>query len=292
MPFLTANNHRLNYADSHPTGPPTPTGLTFIFIHGLGSSQNYYFPVIPHLTAAHRCITLDTYGSARSPYTNEPVSLSGIAADVIGALDALSISKAVVVGHSMGGLVVMELGARYSDRVQGVVAVGPTHPSGALVTVMSKRAETVLEEPILCTLALCHTLSIDTINANAAVLAGMEPMANTIPTAAVGSRSTPLQRAFIRELILGQDPNGYAALCRAIANAQPADYAAVQAPFLLIAGEEDKSASMEGCKHIFENVSSKSKSLEVLKGVGHWHCIEASDDVGALIARFASELSP
>ena len=120
----------------------------------------------------------------------------------------------------------------------------------------------------------------------------MEPMANTIPAAAVGSRSTALQKAFIRELILGQNPNGYAALCRAIAAAQVPDYAAVRAPFLLVAGDEDKSASMEGCKHIYEHVSSSSKSLEVLKGVGHWHCIEASDDVGTLISRFAGGISP
>lgn len=113
-------------------------------------------------------------------------------------------------------------------------------------------------------------------------------MANTIPFGAVGSRSTPLQKAFIRELILGQDPKGYAALCRAIAAAKPADYAAVKAPFLLIAGEEDKSASMEGCQYIFDHVSSKQKSLEVLKGVGHWHCIEAADEVGGLIAKFAN----
>jgi pimeloyl-ACP methyl ester carboxylesterase len=112
-------------------------------------------------------------------------------------------------------------------------------------------------------------------------------MANTIPSAAVGSRSTPLQRAFIRELLLGQNPKGYAALCRAIASAQVPDYAAVRAPFLLIAGEEDKSASMEGCQYIFEHVSSHSKSMEVLKGIGHWHCIEAPDDVGRLIAQFA-----
>lgn len=117
--------------------------------------------------------------------------------------------------------------------------------------------------------------------------AGMEPMANTIPFGAVGSRSTPLQKAFIRELILGQDPKGYAALCQAIASAQPADYGAVKAPFLLIAGEEDKSASMEGCEHIFERISSEKKSLEVLQGVGHWHCIEAAEEVGALIAQFA-----
>lgn len=111
-------------------------------------------------------------------------------------------------------------------------------------------------------------------------------MADTIPSAAVGSRSTPLQKAFIRELLLGQDPKGYAALCRAIATAQPAEYAAVRAPFLLIAGEEDKSASMEGCRYIFEQVSSQKKSFEVLEGVGHWHCIEAGDEVGGLIARF------
>lgn len=117
-------------------------------------------------------------------------------------------------------------------------------------------------------------------------------MANTIPCGAVGSRSTPLQKAFIRELILGQDPHGYAALCQAIASAQPPKYAAVQAPFLLIAGEEDKSASMDGCQHIFEHVSSEHKSLEVLEGVGHWHCIEAADEVGALIAKFAQDLKP
>ncbi|KAJ5676259.1 Alpha/beta hydrolase fold-1 [Penicillium macrosclerotiorum] len=266
MPFVQAHTHSLHYADSHPAGPPTPSGLPIIFIHGLGSSQNYYFPVLPHLTETHRCITIDTYGAARSPYTNDAVSIPSIADDVIGVLDSLNIPQAVVVGHSMGGLVVTELGARYPNRVLGVVAIGPTHPSEMLVSVMGKRAATVLE-------------------------VGMESMANTIPSAAVGSRSTPLQRAFIRELLLGQDPKGYAALCRAIASAQPADYAAVRAPFLLIAGEEDKSASIEGCQHIFQHVSSEKKSLEVLKGVGHWHCIEAADEVGQLIAQFAKGIT-
>lgn len=116
-------------------------------------------------------------------------------------------------------------------------------------------------------------------------------MANAIPFAAVGSRSTALQKAFIRELLSGQDPKGYAALCRAIASAKASDYAAIQAPFLLIAGEEDKSASMEGCQHIFDHVSSQSKSLEVLTGIGHWHCIEAGDEVGGLIAKFANGVS-
>lgn len=145
MPFVQAGSHSLHYTDSHPSGPPTPSGLTFIFVHGLGSSQNFYFPVIPHLTPSHRCITIDTYGAARSPYTNDTISIPSIAEDVIGVLDALKVPQAVVVGHSMGGLVVIELGARYPDRVLGVVPIGPTHPSETLVSVMQKRAETVLE---------------------------------------------------------------------------------------------------------------------------------------------------
>lgn len=45
----------------------------------------------------------------------------------------------------MGGLVVIELGAKFPDRVMGIVAIGPTHPSEKLGSIMNVRAETVLE---------------------------------------------------------------------------------------------------------------------------------------------------
>ncbi|KAL5003804.1 Alpha/Beta hydrolase protein [Aspergillus recurvatus] len=260
MPFISVNNHQLHYADSHPDGAPA-NGLTFFFIHGLGSSQNYYFPLLPHLTPQHRCITADTYGSGRSIYTDQSVSIASIAADVIGVLDALNIPQAVVVGHSMGGLVVTLLGSEHADRVKGIVAIGPTHPSETLTSVMQKRSET-------------------------AAKGGMESLANNIPYQATGSTASPVASSFIRELVLGQNPKGYAALCQAIANAPSIDYSAIKVPFLLIAGEEDKSASLEGCQYIFDRVSSANKKMEVLPQVGHWHCIEAPDTVGKTIAGF------
>ena len=142
MPFVEVNTHKIHYADSHPDGAPS-NGLTFIFIHGLGSSQNFYYPVIPYLTPKHRCITLDTYGAARSEYTGQPISIASIAQDVVSVLSKFQVPQAVVVGHSMGGLVVTLLGANYADRVKGIIAIGPTHPSETLVNVMTKRAETV-----------------------------------------------------------------------------------------------------------------------------------------------------
>lgn len=124
------------------------------------------------------------------------------------------------------------------------------------------------------------------MHSNIHTTAGMEPMANSIPYQATGSGASHLSKAFIRELLLGQNPKGYAALCQAIANAPKIDYAAIKVPFLLIAGEEDKSASLDGCQYIYNLVLSANKRLELLPNVGHWHCLEAPNEVGRVMEDF------
>lgn len=64
----------------------------------------------------------------------------------------------------------------------------------------------------------------------------MEPLANTVPQAATGANSSPLQRAMIRELILGQDPKSYASHCDVIVNMKDPGFARMQTPVLLLAG--------------------------------------------------------
>ncbi len=118
----------------------------------------------------------------------------------------------------------------------------------------------------------------------------MEAMANTIPYAATGSKATALQKSFVREMLMSQEPEGYIANCQAIETAKPPSYADVHVPILIVAGEEDKSAPLAGCQFIHDSLSSKEKKLEVLKGVGHWHCVEASDEVGKLVADFCGQL--
>lgn len=144
MPYIDVNKKRLNYSDSHPNGPPAG-GLTYIFIHGLGSSQNYYGGVIPHLTSNHRCIAIDTYGSGRSAFTGLDQSIDTIADDAVKVMDGLKVSKAVLVGHSMGGTMVLQFAAKYSDRVVAVVAIGPVHPTASTGQVFEKRIQIVSE---------------------------------------------------------------------------------------------------------------------------------------------------
>jgi pimeloyl-ACP methyl ester carboxylesterase len=119
---------------------------------------------------------------------------------------------------------------------------------------------------------------------------GMEPIADTVPVAATSTQASALTRAFVRELILGSDPKAYASHCQAIVDAQEPDFAAVQAPVCILAGDEDKSAPLEGCKYILEHVGSSKKELKVLDACGHWHCVEHPDRVAKETESFCASL--
>lgn len=248
MPFLTLGGKRVFYTDYKPEATAKET---FIFHHGLGSSQNYYVPIVPALQAhGIRCIVFDTTGAGRSPYTQIEQSISTLAADVIGILDALEVPKAVLVGHSMGGIVAAHAAANYGERVLASVWIGPVYTSSAVAELFEKRIRLVEEQ-------------------------GMEPLANTIPNMATGSRAGPLAKAFVRELLLRQDDAGYRSNCRVIQNAEVPEYGKVKCPVLILAGSEDKSAPLEGSRKMFEQLETE-KDMVVLDGVGHWHCIEVS----------------
>ena len=118
-------------------------------------------------------------------------------------------------------------------------------------------------------------------------------MANTIPHRATGTATTPLQKSFIREMILSQDPRGYIANCRAIEHATPPEYTKVKCPLLIVAGSEDKSAPVEGCEVIAKGVREGGNGgvkLEILQGLGHWHCVERGEEVERVVGSWLEEL--
>lgn len=119
---------------------------------------------------------------------------------------------------------------------------------------------------------------------------GMEAMASTIPNTATGSKATSLHHAFIRTLLLSQSSAGYVSLCRVIASATPPDYTKISAPVLILAGDEDKSAPLEGCRDIFKSIGSEKKSMNVYKGVGHWIVIESPEEVATSMIEFCRSM--
>ncbi|KAK2693458.1 hypothetical protein QWA68_007046 [Fusarium oxysporum] len=230
MPFIKVQNKKLFYAQVD-AETASKDGPVLVFIHGLGSSHSFYIPVMNQLaTAGYSSIALDVYGSGLSVLSEgvEDPTFDTIASDVKALLEGLSIppENAVAVGHSMGGIIVPKLALKCSLR--GAVLIGPVLPKPAMAEIFNTRIGTVKKE-------------------------GMEPMAKTIPFAATGSKAILTQKAFIRALLLSQKPEGYIALCRAIAQAELPPYANIKCPVLVLSGEEDKTSPIPDAQKILSD---------------------------------------
>lgn len=77
-------------------------------------------------------------------------------------------------------------------------------------------------------------------------------------------------------------------LCHAVATSQQPNYGAINVPLLIIAGSDDVTGPLSGPNEILEKYGTKQadKTIKNLSGVGHWHCVEAPNDVEGIIKDF------
>jgi pimeloyl-ACP methyl ester carboxylesterase len=90
--------------------------------------------------------------------------------------------------------------------------------------------------------------------------------------------------AFVRELVLGQDPEGYAVACEALAGAEAVDLEAITVEALLITGADDKTAPPQAA-HALASALPKAR-VEILNECGHWTSLERTSAVNQLVTAF------
>ena len=97
-------------------------GVPVLLLHGLASSRRFWDLVVPHLVG-HPVIALDQRGHGDSERPDGPYDGGTVVADALAALDAVGLSRVVVVGHSWGASTALRLAATAPERVLAVVAV-------------------------------------------------------------------------------------------------------------------------------------------------------------------------
>ena len=95
-------------------------------------------------------------------------------------------------------------------------------------------------------------------------------------TSAETRQRAPVAVAFVRESLMRQDPDGYARTCDALADAAPADVERIEAPALLVTGDEDAVAPPQAVRSMGERL--RSARVAVLNRCGHWTPVERADD--------------
>jgi pimeloyl-ACP methyl ester carboxylesterase len=97
--------------------------VPLIFVHGWGGQRDFWRKETQDLSRDHRVIALDLPGHGASDRISEPYTQQTLAKAVLAVMDRAHVSRAVLVGHSMGGNVVRHVALMAPKRVAGLVLV-------------------------------------------------------------------------------------------------------------------------------------------------------------------------
>ena len=107
------------------------TGVPLLFLPGNGRQIEDWDQVMAGFPGRHM-YAMDLIGYAGSGRPEVSYTLECHAQYVAAFMDALKIDQAVVIGHSVGGPVAAWVGAKWPERVRGVVIVAPPGVPGSL----------------------------------------------------------------------------------------------------------------------------------------------------------------
>ena len=105
-----------------------PAADSIVFVHGAGMDHTVWTPFARHFARHGRnVVAVDLPGHGRS--AGAPLeSIEEISDWLILLLDALAITRAAIVGHSLGSIVALDAAARHPERVRAIALVGTTAP--------------------------------------------------------------------------------------------------------------------------------------------------------------------
>lgn len=199
----------------------------------------------------------------RAAYT-----LTDMAADAAGLLDALGIERAHIIGNSYGGIVGGHLAAAHPERVLRYVTIGgigfnitSTFPNEGLTRLVDFIEQPTRENIV----AWLHSMVFDT-SIITDELIDMRYKAALAPVTMASSRKMYTRDAlrFIADAIRGPDA------------AQRIDYLArIKAPTLIAWGRDDKVSPLDGALLPMRLVPHAE--LHVFPNCGHWAMIECKD---------------
>jgi aminoacrylate hydrolase len=100
------------------------SGPDLLLVSGLGGTASFWNPVIPELAKTFRVIRLDQRGIGSSTRGTAPTSIDTLATDCFAVLEHVASSRALLLGHSTGGVILQSMALADESRIAGLVLSG------------------------------------------------------------------------------------------------------------------------------------------------------------------------
>ena len=227
-------------------------GIPLVLLHGYPLDHHVWDEIVPLLENTFDLIIPDLRGFGESTTVDTPYTMDDFASDIAGLLDQLSIQKAAIAGHSMGGYVALAFARLYSERMSALALVGsqvladpPDRKEGRY-----KTAADVAEKGI----------------------------SGVVETMMPKFTSNPKWQAFARKNMEAQQPMAYIGALKAMA--ERADSTSllptIKYPVVIVHGDADALIPIERAREV-KSVLPKSHLVEI-KVVGHLPMCEAPNE--------------
>ncbi len=237
MAFVKLAEGELHYQLDGPVDAPV-----LVLSNSLGTDLHMWDIQMAAFTEHFRVLRFDTRGHGKSLVTEGPYSIEQLGHDVIALLDALDIQRVHFCGLSMGGLIGQWLGINAGARLQRLVVCNTAAKIGT-PEVWNPRIEMVLRDGTAAMVALRDASIARWFTADFAA-------------------ANPHQAQQITDMLAATSPQGYAANCAAVRDADfRAQLASIKVPTLVIAGTEDAVTPPAG-GHFIQNQVKGAEYVE------------------------------
>ena len=279
---LYGQDVRIAYMDVAPEGQPN--GHTVVLLHGNNFAGFYFGGVIDALRAeGFRVIVPDQIGYGRSSKPIIPYYLADMARNTRAILQSLNIDRAMIVGHSMGGMLAARFAALYPGVTERLVLLNPIGLTDTRFSNPAGDPEEAYKRNLASTYQTIRASLMRYVAHNpSAWNSQFESYARIRYAWTLGADWPRLARVqtLINSLI-NLDPVVY-------------DWAHIQSPTLVYGGAEDMlagtpAAFQAGMKRIAATIPNGNARLLLLPGLGHVPFIEAPERALPPLVAFLKE---
>jgi pimeloyl-ACP methyl ester carboxylesterase len=254
-----------------------------VLAHGITCAIRVWAYQIADLANDYRVIAYDHRGHGRSavPSRRRAYSLDHLAGDLDSVLEATLApgERAVIAGHSMGGIAIASWADRYPDRVpqraDAVALINTT--TGDLL----RNVQLLPVPPPLADVRVraAGTL-LKTFGAAPLLRAVDRPSRRFVSTIAVGRDADPAIAEFIYELFTSTPPAGRGGWARTLVDSLGSEHIGLNnltVPTLVIGSAKDRLLPMVSSRHIARMAPNLASFVELAGG--HCAIVERPDEV-------------
>lgn len=236
-----------------------------IFLHGVGLDAETFRGNLEAVAEGRRAVAWNMPGYGGSDLL-DPLTISQCSAALAGLMRRLGIGRAVLAGHSFGGMVALDFLANHPEQVAGLVLIGTSPMFGS----RDGSFEVVFLERLLGPLDAGRSMA-DLAPEVAAPMLGDDPACSGLAEAAFRRTPEAAYRVSVKAM-LGFD--------------RRALLASIAVPVLLVAGEKDRNVPLKTMQRMHEAIPGSR--LEVLPGAGHLPHLERPERFDQLMRDFLS----